>query len=177
MSEQLHPMAGVPARRVINGEEWEFHPLTLVDLGEVEKWLADRHVVRLVDLLGRHGGALPTELKTKLIADALLESARTNITDVGVLQMLQCVEGTTLFLWLSVRKGRPGLTKEQMLEAFKNEHMGALRTMVEVLSGLRAPPGEPHLGEGRPGANRSRSRKPSAVAPRNSVGRRESSRA
>lgn len=153
-------MAGTPARRVINGEEWAFYPLRFDDLGEIEKWLEDRQVIRLAGLMERHGKELPDDVKVRLMSDALATSARISLAGTFVWEELRTLEGMKLFLWLSVRQGRPGVTQEQMIDAFRGQHLGALRELIEVVSGLRSPmedggaPGEsgPAAGSGMSGS-------------------------
>ncbi len=97
-----------------NGKEYRIKPLTLGDLGSLERWLQQDYM-----RLGREQAEQTTDKETKLL---LIEQAFTKAREVSVLDLLgQSNSSLTLVvrvLYEALRKEQPEITIDEVEELF-----------------------------------------------------------
>jgi len=133
---KLSHMAGVPIQVTLAGKEYTLSPIQLEDLAFLEKWLETRPVARLMEMLGSHGKDLPQETKDKLLADEIARSARVCILEGNSWESIRSIEGTQMFLWLSLRRKHPEVTREQVLTMISALNLAEIQMKLDEASGL-----------------------------------------
>lgn len=112
----LAALSGAPRTVEIAGERYQIYPLTLSDLGELQAWLEGQLPDPLA-IVRRHidSCGVPMEQAKFLYAEAMREASKTRIhlSSAEAMPHLNSPSGICELLYLAIRKGRPGWTREQ----------------------------------------------------------------
>jgi len=144
-------MAGVGMPVIIDGRTWHLSPVTLEDLGLLERWV-EAHPIRMVQsaldgLDDRH--------RQYLLALAFGESIKRQVT-LGTASgegLLGSIEATAFLFWLSIRVKHPEITRDQAGRMLRTDNVELVKAALDKASGLRdaakAKPAEgPETGRG-----------------------------
>jgi len=123
-----------PITATIGGKEWTFHPLTLSDLGQFRTWLESAPIRRVQLCMD----GMEPQAKQFLLAKAYEESRQLalEMSDNQACNQLSTFSGLSYAMWLSVRKGRPGVTLDDMSGLLAFGNLPELGAIIGRVSGL-----------------------------------------
>ena len=96
-----------PTMITLGGKEYRLSPIRDNDLGELERWIQDRHI----EITKRNIGGLPDSIACDLMRSACAEARKLQITDKAVIENLSTsIEGVAKLLELQLRREHPEIT-------------------------------------------------------------------
>ena len=135
---------------VIGGETYTIHPLTLGDYGAFEEWMRTKIISAAKDACSAPRGNTMSKadvilLNQQLNRDAINVAASFAFSSTRARPMMMSVAGQLELVRLSLSKGQPLITSQEIAEKLKNnlDDLAELLMEVLVLSGLwERPTGE-----------------------------------
>jgi hypothetical protein len=109
---RIDRLTGRPLTLAIDGRDYAFHPVTLEDLGAIQRWLDTRTANPLDQLRGKLDGFTPEQQRTLLELAIDRMARKPVIGSPEAAALLSSAAGIAEFLYLSVRKGDPDFTRE-----------------------------------------------------------------
>lgn len=162
----MNDLASLNAKPVTvksGGKEYQVHPLTIDDHGDVQRWIDDQQETRIFEALERQTakGSLPVEIQKYMARSALDILARNRIL-IGTPEadeLLHSVDGKVYLTYLSIKKGDPAFTEADAKALVKREQAEAMARITEAADVIGAddPKSKP-AGGSRTRAGRSQSR-------------------
>ncbi len=117
-------------------------PLTLGDLAEFESWantIALEEAKAKIAFVNGSGGALSQDEKNLI----LLEAFNSTKNGVAAIRASTTLEGTRLFLFLSLKRRKPDVTKDQIAELVTTENRQHIAELLDSMLGAAPPNAQP----------------------------------
>jgi len=114
---------GKPRVLKVGDREYRFHPLTLDDLGELQAWIDSRQPDPFAIANAQVQSGKYTVEQGKFLLRTAMEMAVKGTPKLGTEDadlLLQSPDGIKEVLYLSVRKGDPGFSREDATELFRS---------------------------------------------------------
>ena len=135
-----------PTTLELDGQEYILHPLTFRDFGKIDQYgreellRATRRSIATENEYRKEDGQPPLSESEKRLqwAEAYDSAARVSVMTPQGRAFLSSSEGVMRIVWLSIRKGEPGLTLDEA-EARMPINAGAMGEMsseIMIISGL-----------------------------------------
>lgn len=145
--KSLARLTGQPTTLEVDGERYDVHPLSFGDLGSLQAWIDGRRADPFATLAAQLGTGRFSVAQEKHMMALALEQATRPGPPLGTPEadaMLNTLEGYAEVLYLTIRKGRPGFTREdasRLLAALGEGRLGQVRrtTDLDLVSDPKAP--------------------------------------
>jgi len=148
MGVDLPQMVAAKRKSRIGNEEFTFSPITLADMADVIEFFSERPFREARKEIEMLGDLLSATEKSDLVARAreeyqtilrvrrhaeIDEEAITRISK-EIHEFHKTLECTARYIWLSIRKDRPDLTYEQVLDLIPASELIPLNNMLDDIS-------------------------------------------
>ena len=118
------------------GREYSFSPLTIADLGALERWMETLPIERARRRIAAWGPDITPEQRAEIIAKAEEAAAKSTAMSVDSAQLINSVEGTVYLLYLALRGEQPDITREQVAKMVKPDQLEEWQDKLDRLAGL-----------------------------------------
>lgn len=123
-----------PLTYQLGNETWTFHRLTLADLGQFRTWVEGAPIRRVQSCMD----GMEPAAKQFLLGKAYEETKQLAIemTDARAFGEMATAGGLSYLAWLSIRKGRPGVTLDDMAPLLAVTNLTQLNEIIAAVAGL-----------------------------------------
>jgi len=118
------------------GEEYRLSPLTVADLGELERWIETLHIERARRRITAWGDDITPEQRDKIITAAEEAAAKSTALSADFAQSIMSIEGTVYLLYLSLRNAHPEITREMAAAMVKPGELEKWQDRLDKISGM-----------------------------------------
>ena len=119
----------------IDGREWTLSPVTLEDLGMLERWIESRPIRMVQSALD----GLADRERQYLLALAFGESIKrqTTLGTESGRGELESIESVAYLFWLSLRVRHPDVTREVAARMLRTDNVELIKAALDKASGLQ----------------------------------------
>lgn len=123
-----------PITYLLGDESWTFHRLTLADLGQFRTWVESAPIRRVQACMD----GMEPAVKQFLLGKAYEETRQLalEMTDARAFGEMATAGGLSYLAWLSIRKGRPGVTLDDMSPLLAVTNLAQLNEIIAAVAGL-----------------------------------------